>query len=141
MNTIQYPDDELGPLFRQLPVEKPSADFQSHVMAQVMLEAEHVAEKRRVRRLAWAISIPGSMIVLLVTGFLVNRYYGLDILRYFEPLLTSLNDTFLTTTKLFSGNAGSHAIVFGIIVLALLLGDLFIRRSVERKKCMTHHLS
>ena len=133
MDTTQYHDEDLQQLFRQLPVEKPSAGFTVRVMKQVAFEIQQAAKRKRIRLIAWIVSIPCSVALLLLVGFFTRNYWEAYLWKYFEPLLTSLSHTISSITELFSGNEPEFFIP-GLLFLTLLLADLFFRRYAERKK-------
>ena len=133
MDTSEYHDEELQQLFRQLPVEKPAAGFSARVMAQVAFEAQRAARLKRLQMIAWTVSIPCLIILLSVAGFFTRDYWVMYLWEYFEPLSVSLSNTMSSIAELFAGN-GSRVVLPGLMFLALLLGDLYIRRYVERKK-------
>ena len=138
MDTIQYHDEEFRQLFQQIPLEKPSADFTERVMAQVNFEQHHAIHLKRIRLIALAVSIPCIAALLLVVGFFTRNYWETYLWTNFEPLFISLKNTILSTTELFTGN-GSRIFLPGLLFLALLLGDLFFRRYLERKKQIVCH--
>jgi len=133
MDTTQYQDEDLRQLFRQLPVEKPTDGFPARVMAQIALEAQRAAHRKRILLIAWAVSTPCFAALLLVAGYFTRNYWEPHLLAYFEPLLTSLSYTASSIRGLFSGN-GNSSVLPGLAFLTLLLGDLFFRRHAERKK-------
>ena len=137
MDTTQYHDEELRQLFRQLPVEQPAAGFAARVMTQVAFEKQRAANRKRIRLIAWAVSIPCSLALLIVAGFFTRPYWEIYLRKYFEPLLSSLNHaisslshTLSSITELFA-NSGSMVLLTGFMFLALLLGDLFFRRLIS----------
>ena len=133
MDTLKYHDEELRQLFGQLPVEKPADGFSARVMTQVAFEAQRAARLKRMRLIAWAVSIPCMVILLLVSAFFTRDYWGVYLREYFEPLSVSLSNTASSITELFTGKDNRFYIP-GLLFLALLLGDLFIKRYLERKK-------
>lgn len=134
MDSTQYHDDRLQQLFSQLPVEGPPVGFPSQVMDQIMLEAQHAVRINRMHRMESIVITLCLLIIPAVTGFVARNYWTEDFLRFFDPLLTSLSNAFSSVAGLFAGRNGSEVILPGIVVLALLLGDLFLRRYAERKK-------
>ena len=137
MDTSQYHDEELRQLFRQLPVEKPADGFSARVMTQVFFEAQRAARLKRMQWIAWAVSIPCMVLLLSVAGFLTSEYWIKYLWEFVEPLSVSLNTTISSVTDIFAGD-GNRVILPGLMFLALLLGDLYIRRYLERKKQCTH---
>jgi len=133
MDTIDYHDEELRQLFRQLPVEKPSAGFSARVMKQVAFEAQRAAHRERMIRIAWAVSIPCLITLLSVVGFFTRDYWIMYVVECFEPLFISMSNTTSSIVEIFAGS-GNRVVLPGLMFLALLLGDLFIRRYLERKK-------
>jgi len=132
MDTTQYHDEELRKLFGQLPVDKTSEGFTARVMAQVAIEKQRAVNRKRMQMLAWAVSIPCSLALLLVAGYLTRNYWETYLWEFFEPLLTSLGNTITSVIYLFSGN-GNRFFLPGLVFLTLLLGDLFLRRYAELK--------
>ena len=133
MDTIDYHDEELQQLFKQLPVENPTDGFSKRVMAQVTFDAQRAAHLKRMRLIAWVVSIPCLIMLLSAVGFFTQSYWVMYLWEYFEPLSISLSNTISSITELFAGN-GSRVVLPGLMFLALLIGDLFIRRYLERKK-------
>ncbi len=138
MNTLHDHDEKLRHLFRQLPEEKPSAGFSSHVMAQVRLETQRITERKRKHRMAWIVSIPLSIIFLTAAGYFSRAYWEINLLKYFEPLYTPLSNAFSSIIGLFTGGNGDKIVLLGVTALVLLLGDLFFRRYMEQKKQLKH---
>ena len=136
MDTTQYHDDELRQLFRQLPVEKPSVGFSERVMTQVALDMQQAAKRQQIRLIAWVVSISCSVAVLLVAGYFTRNYWEVYLWDYIELLSISLGNTISSITGLFSGSENSFFLP-GLVFLMLLLGDLFLRRYVERKNLQT----
>ena len=136
MDTLDDHDEDLQQLFRQIPIEKPTDGFSVRVMKQVVFEAQRVARMKRMRMIAWAISIPCLLIVLSVAGFLMRDYWVTYLRELFEPLSISMRNTIASITDIFSGS-GNRVVLPGVMFLALLLGDLFLRRHAERKKQWT----
>jgi len=133
MDTIEYHDEELRQLFRQLPMEKPTDGFSARVMTQVVFEAQRVAHRERALRIAWAVSIPSLIALLSVVGYFTRDYWIMYLVEFFEPLSISMRNTVSSIAEIFSGS-GNRVVLPGFMFLALLLGDLFIRRYMERKK-------
>jgi len=136
MDTTQHHDEELRQLFKQLPVEKPSVNFAAQVMMQVAFEKQKATNRKQIRLIAWAVSIPCSIAVLLIVGFFTRPYWEIFLRQFFEPLylslkhtLSSLNKTIASIAEIFSGNS-SMIFLTGFLLLALLLGDLFFRKYV-----------
>ena len=136
MDSLPYQDDELRQIFRQLPEEKPSDGFSSRVMERIILEAQHAKQRQRwIHRIVWAAFVFFLVVVLPVLGWVSNTYWDIEIVwTYFEPLITSFKGTFSAVTDFVVRLSDTKMIGFGIAVLSLLLGDLFIRRGIERKK-------
>ena len=132
MDTLKY-DEELRQLFRQLPIEKPANGFSARVMTQVVFEAQRVAHRERALRIAWAVSIPCLIALLSVVGYFTRDYWIMYLVEFFEPLSISMRNTVSSIVEIFSGS-GNRVVLPGLLFLALLLGDLFIRRYMERKK-------
>ena len=130
MDTIEYHDEELQQLFRQLPIEKPADGFSAQVMTQVAYEAQRVVQRERI---AWAVSIPSLIALLSIVGYLTRDYWIMYLVEFFEPLSISMRNTVSSIAEIFSGS-GNRVVLPGFMFLALLLGDLFIRRYMERKK-------
>jgi len=133
MDTIEYHDEELRQLFRQLPVEKPKDGFSARVMKQVVFEAQRAAHHERMLRIVWAVSIPCLITLLSVVGYFTRDYWVIYLVKFIEPLSISMNNTISSIADIFSGS-GNRVVLPGLMFLALLLGDLFIRRYMERKK-------
>ena len=133
MDTTQYHDEELRQLFGRLPEKKPSAGFTARVMAQVAIEKQRAVQRKRMQMIAWVVSIPCSLAFLLIAGYLTRNYWETYLWEFFEPLLTSLGNTVTSIICLFPGN-GYRFFLPGLVFLTLLLGDLFIRHYVDRKK-------
>lgn len=136
MDTTQYNDEDLRQLFRRLPEEKPTAGFMARVMAQVVIEKQQAARRKRVELIAWAVSIPCFTMLLLIAGYFTRNYWATYLWEFFGPLLTSLNETFSSISGIFFGNDHSFFLP-GSVFLTLLLGDFFLRRYAERKKTTT----
>jgi len=133
MDTIEYHDKELWQLFRQLPVEKPEDGFSVRVMKQVAFEAQRVAHRKRMLRIILAVSIPCLIILLAVVGYFTREFWVIYLWEFFEPLFISMSNTISSIADIFAGS-GNRVVLPGLMFLALLLGDLFIRRYMERKK-------
>jgi len=133
MDTIEYHDEELRQLFKQLPVEKPKDGFSMRVMKQVVFEAQRVVHRERMLRIVWAVSIPCLIILLPVVGYFTRDYWVIYLWEFFEPLSISMSNIISSIVDIFSGS-GNRVVLPGLMFLALLLGDLFIRRYLERKK-------
>lgn len=132
MNSTQSHDEALQQLFHQLPEERPSADFSQRVMGQIMLRAQHTARRRHVHRIAWMISIPSAVALFTMAGWLTRNYWIEDFLRFCDPLFISIGNALSSISTLFADGFGSPMIMPGMTALALLLGDLFIRRYAEK---------
>ena len=133
MDSLPYHEDELRQVFRQLPEEKPSDGFSSRVMERVILETQ--CAKQRQHHLIWAASLFSLVVVLPVLGWVASLFWDIEIIwTYFEPLRASFKGTFSAVADLVIRLNDTKMIGFGIAVLSLLLGDLFIRRGIERKK-------
>jgi len=136
MDTTPCYYDELRQLFSQLPVEKPSEGFSKRVMAHITFEVQCAAHRKRICVIAWAVSIPCSIALLLIAGFFTRQYWEIYLWKYFEPVFTSISHTTFSIAELFVGN-GYRFISLGMLFLGLLLCDLFFRRYMERKSQMT----
>jgi len=132
MDTTQYHDEELRQLFRQLPVEKSAEWFSARVMKQIVF----VARRKRMLRIAWGGAILCLIMLLSVVGFYTRAYWGIYLWEYFEPLSISVSNNISSITGLFA-DFGNRVVLPGLLFLALLLGDLFIRRHLERKNQWT----
>ncbi len=135
MDTI-HQDNELRQLFSRLSEEEPSKGFSERVMAQVMIEAQHAKQKQRIRNIFIYSAIACFSVAILVVGFyLADRYY--DVKSYWNVsgwLSDSIGNTFATISDFFIYATVNKVFLLGALVLLLLLADLFIRRSVERRK-------
>ena len=132
MDTTQYHDEELRQLFARLQEENPSEGFTAQVMTQVFFEKQRAANLKRMRLIAWAVSIPCSVALLVFVVYFTHNYWEIYLWNFFEPLLTSMNSIFSSITELFTGN-GNRIFLPGLVFLTLLLADLFLRHYAERK--------
>jgi len=133
MDTIEYHDEELQQLFRQLPLEKPADGFSARVMAQINFETQRVVRWKRIQLIAWAISIPCLIMLLSVVGYFTRDFWVIYLVEFFEPLSISMRNTVSSITEIFAGS-GNRVVLPGLMFLALLLADLFIRRYLEKEK-------
>ena len=133
MNTIEYHDEDLQQLFRQLPFEKPSAGFTARVMTQVAFEKQRAARLKRLRLIAWVVSMPCVTAVLLIAGYYTRNFWEVYLWSYFEALFIPLKYTFSSIKEIFAG-VGKSVVMPGVSFLVLLVGDLFFRTYMERKK-------
>jgi hypothetical protein len=120
-------DEALRRLFRSLPDEKPSSEFPSRVMAQVMRQAQHAARRNRIRRMAWMVAGTCLPMLLAMACFATRSYWMEDFLLFFTPLFASLSDAVSSISDLFADGSVHKIILPGIAALTLLLGDLFLR--------------
>ena len=135
MDATPYHDEEFRQLFGKLPVVKPSGGFTARVMTHVTFEAQRAANRQRIHVIVYAVSIPCAIVLLLIAGFFMRQYWEMYLWEYFEPVFTSISHTISSIAELFTGN-GYRCVTVGALFLALLLGDLFFRRYMERKKQM-----
>ena len=135
MDATPYHDEELRQLFGKLPVEKPSEGFTARVMTHVTFEAQRAANRQRIRVIVSAVAIPCSVVILLIAGFFTRQYWEMYLWKYLEPVFTSISHIISSISELFTGS-GYRYVTVGAMFLALLLGDLFFRRYMERKKQM-----
>jgi hypothetical protein len=133
MDTIPYHDEDLRQLFRQLPTEKPSEGFTKRVITHVSFEAQRADNLKRIHIIIWAVSIPCSIMLLLIAGFFTRQYWEIHLWKYFGLVFASISQTASSIADLFSGS-GYRFVTVGLLFLTLLLGDLFFRRYMERKR-------
>lgn len=131
MNSDQYQDEELRRMFRRLPEESLSPDFSFRVMAQVMSAPQHNSKTAHV---GVYIAVACIAVTSGIGIFLAFRYFDFQMIgEYFMPVRQSMRSSFSAAGGLFTGGDADKIILIGVSVLMLLLGDLFIRRHIERR--------
>jgi hypothetical protein len=136
MDTTQYQDEALRQLFRQLPVEKPSENFTARVMAQMVFEAQRIAKRKKILLAMYTVLIPVTIAILSVAGIFTWEYWGIYLWEFFAPLFIFISDTFSSIIGIFAG-ISDRFVMPGLMFLALLLGDMFLRRYAERRRQWT----
>ena len=114
-------EDVLKRLFSQMPLEKPSPNFQKKLM--IRIEAEAIRKEKRQERI-------GSIIASVTSALLI----GLTCLAfsYFEnfPTFADLSVELPTMER----ETGVFYVMIGVISLVLLIADDLIRCRLQRKK-------
>ena len=133
MNYIEFQDEELRQMFRKLSAEIPSVGFTTKVMARVAFEKRRNIYQKRIRLIAWVVSIPCVVSLLLIAVLFTHNWLEINLWKYFEPLFVSLKNTFASFTDILTVS-GFRIVLLGLMFLALLLCDLFFRHYFERKE-------